>query len=249
MARRRHNNRKRRRGRLSFLYKLLTFVGICAVIVGAVTFFFRLEEVEVTGSTHYTQEEIVTASGLEPGDNLYLMNKYAVAERIRRLPYVETVQIRRRLPATITVRVTETNHVAGIVQGGDLWLVSPNLRLLEKLPASLCDSYCLIRGVTLTEPAVGAAARIPEEGRAAPLQQLLTALSSKDMTDETNVIDLTDETAVTLEYAQRFRVLVPARTDFAYKMEYLKAVVGKLENNEKGTIDLQTDGKASFIPD
>ena len=36
--------------------------------------------------------------------------------------------------------------------------------------------------------------------------------------------------------------------DFDYKLDYLAAVVDKLEDNEKGTIDMTQEGKASFIP-
>lgn len=41
MARRRHSNRRRRRGNFGFLYKLLSVLVICAAVVMALTLFFR----------------------------------------------------------------------------------------------------------------------------------------------------------------------------------------------------------------
>ena len=49
MARRRHSNRRRRRGNFGFLYKLLSVLVICAAVVMALTLFFRVDTIEVTG--------------------------------------------------------------------------------------------------------------------------------------------------------------------------------------------------------
>lgn len=54
MARRRHSNRRRRRGNFGFLYKLLSVLVICAAVVMALTLFFRVDTIEVTGTERYT---------------------------------------------------------------------------------------------------------------------------------------------------------------------------------------------------
>ena len=77
MARRKRSNR-RRRGHFGALYKLLSVLAICAAIVIALTLFFKVDTIVVTGQERYTREEIVEASGVKPGDNLFLMNKNAV---------------------------------------------------------------------------------------------------------------------------------------------------------------------------
>ena len=58
MARRRKSNRRRRRGSFGFLYKLLSTLAICAVVVAALTLFFRVDTIEVTGNSRYTAQEI-----------------------------------------------------------------------------------------------------------------------------------------------------------------------------------------------
>ena len=57
-ARRRHSNRRRRRGSFGFLYRLLSVLVICGVIVVALTLFFRVDTVVVTGTQRYTQQEV-----------------------------------------------------------------------------------------------------------------------------------------------------------------------------------------------
>ena len=64
MARRRHSNRRRRRGNFGFLYKLLSVLVICAAVVMALTLFFRVDTIEVTGTERYTEKDVIEASGL-----------------------------------------------------------------------------------------------------------------------------------------------------------------------------------------
>ena len=117
MARRSSRSRKRRRsrGRLGPLFKLLClFALIVALTVGA-TVFFRVEQVVVTGNSRYTQDEIVQVTGIEKGDNLYSWNKFSIAQRLREtLPYIGEVSIRRALPSTVIITVVEWEAVARV---------------------------------------------------------------------------------------------------------------------------------------
>ena len=59
MARRRHSNRRHRRGNSGFLYKLLSVLVICGAVVAALTLFFRVDTIEVTGQERYTDDEVI----------------------------------------------------------------------------------------------------------------------------------------------------------------------------------------------
>ena len=98
MARRRRN-RRYRRSRLTVPFRILSFFLICGAILAALLLFFKVQTVTVAGNSRYTQEEILAVTDIQEGENLFLINKYAVASAITgQLPYVEAVQIRRSLP-------------------------------------------------------------------------------------------------------------------------------------------------------
>ena len=108
MARRRGSARRRRRGGSGFLYKLLSVLLICGCLVAAVTLFFRVDTVVITGEKRYTEAEIREASGVADGDNLFLLNKYQVIRNIAdALPYIEieNTHIQRKLPDTLLIQV------------------------------------------------------------------------------------------------------------------------------------------------
>ena len=121
---------------------------------------------------------------------------------------------------------------------------------VDTVSAAKWSQYIQIEGLTLLDPQVGA------EARAAATQQsvlerlltILTLLDDKGMLHQVQVIDLSDAARITIRYTDRFDVQFLWDADFDYKLDYLAAVVDKLEDNEKGTIDMTQEGKASFIP-
>lgn len=111
------NNRRRRRGRgrLGPLFKLLCALAVIVALTMGATVFFQVETVVVSGNSRYTQEEVIQATGIQIGDNLFRMNKYQVAKQVlQTLPYVEEVMIRRSLPSTILITVSEWDSVARV---------------------------------------------------------------------------------------------------------------------------------------
>lgn len=251
MARRSRYNKKRRRGGFSFIYKMLTFLVICAAIAVALTLFFKVEDITVVGNERYTQEQIVAASGIKMEDNMFIMNKYTISDQITSaLPYIETVQIRRALPDSIIIAVTECSAPAAVTYNGKAWLLSTQCKVVDSKPAASASQYAQVTGLTLTGAEVGTPITVAEESQAsaALLQELLPLLAKKDMLSQVQKIDLSDNALLQLRYLDRFDVTMRRDADLSYKLDYLLAVVARLEVNEKGRIDMTQDDRASFIP-
>lgn len=254
MARRRNSSRRRRRGSSGFLYKLLSMLAICAVIIVALTLFFRVETIVVTGTERYTAEEVIQASGVETGDNLFLLNKPTVNQRIRdALPYVERVKrINRKLPDTLLIEVEECGTPLAVVQDGSAWLVSPLGKIVEQLPAGQAEGYAAIDGCQLLTPTVGTKIALATEYNAKKesLLDLLAALEEAEMLDQVEAIHLEDASTLTMEYGGRFLVEMPYRADYQRKLQTLRLAVEKLETNQTGTIQLLQEDRyaANFIP-
>ena len=148
-ARKGRNRQRRRRGRFGFLYKLLSFLIIFAAILAGCVAFFRVNQVVVTGNSRYSAQEIITASGVELGDNLFLVNRPQTAQKILgSLPYVENAIPVHRLPDTVELHITECVPAAAFRFGGGWWLMDARGKLLEQGEKSL-------------------AAALPERGREA----------------------------------------------------------------------------------
>lgn len=253
MARRRHTRRRRHHRSAAVLYKLLSVVVISGAIVAALTLFFKVETITVSGTTEYSSEEIITASGVKQGDNLFLLNKYEIYESIlEKLPYVSSVSISRKLPDTLLIEVTDSNQGGVIEDHGTYWVLSAEGKLLGKRAEA--GRGALITGLTLAEPEVGKKAAV-EEGQERALKQLLdllAALEEKGMLQGVGSFEFSQESVISIKYADRYVVKFPYGADFPYKLTRLGQVIERLEeqgDQRAGVLDLTADGEIHFIPD
>ena len=253
MGRRRNSSRHHKRGRFAFLYKMLSMLVICGAIIAALTLFFRVDTVEVTGQQRYTAEDIRTAAGVEAGDNLFLFNKYDMAGRIiAQLPYVEEIRINRKLPDTLLTEVEECGRPLAVLQDGYAWLVSPKGKIVEQLAPGAATGYAAISGCTLLAPSVGTKIVLATEyaSRQESLFSLLGALENAGMLEKVDGIRLDDLSTLYLDYDGRFTVKLPYGADYDFKLMALKTYLedtGVIQDNMSGTFDMQADEDRTYF--
>jgi len=264
VARKKQKYRKSR-GRLGKIIQFLCIVAVIAALTVGATVFFQVEQIEVSGNHRYTQEEIVAATGIVAGDNLFRMNKFAIQDRVKEeMPYIEDILIRRKLPSTITVVVEEWDAVAQVLpnpgwvapepeeteEGEEVilpvatqntWLVSVGGKVLEQAGAE--DTRMKISGLTGLDTRAGVALSVPEEEqtRLEAVIALLGEPENREMLDDVSKMNVSG-TMIVLEYLGRYDVKLPLNGDFSYKLETLLAAVAEREGAEgpeiEGTFDL-----------
>ena len=110
-------------GRGRSLLQPLIFLLICAALVLGMSVFFRVAKVEVVGNSIYTAEEVVEASGIGTGDNLFFINRFAAASRIfSKLPYVDKAKVTRALPNRVTITIQESSAMAYVQADDGYWV-------------------------------------------------------------------------------------------------------------------------------
>ena len=252
MARRRHSKRRRRRGGFGFLYKLLSVLLICAAILTAMTLFFRVGSVVVTGQKRYTAEEIQAASGVELGSNMYLLNKHDLRQNIwRELPYIEDIRINRKLPDTLLIEVRESGRPFALVQDGSAWLVSAGGKIVDQLPEREAGQYGRITGCQLLAPAVGTSLALATEYAAqqSSLLDLLKALDGAGLTENVDAIRLDELSDLKMDYIGRFTMRMAYGADYEWELQKLTLTLAdeKIQSNMTGTIDLRLKSEEVFI--
>ena len=250
MPRKRKVRRRRRRAGMERLVRPMSVLLAAVAVVAALTLFFKVDRVVVTGNSRYQADEVAAATGVERGDNLILLDKRGIAQRLyTQLPYIMEVRINRQLPNTLLVEVTETQAIAAIQGAGAYWLLSASGKLLEAADA---QDYMAILGAEAQGPEVGTFLSLPEESplSAGRLAELLAALEEQGLLARVDDIDLSGAEELVLDYDGRFRVEMFYDADFSFKFHCLKEAVSRLEPNEKGTIrmTMQNDNEARFIP-
>ncbi len=104
LKRERQQKRKRR-----FTTCMLALAAIVIGVVLSLTVFFKISTVEVTGTSQYSKETILNVCGVDTGDNLFLVKKSRVADKIgRALPFTGDITVKRSFPNKIIIQVTDS---------------------------------------------------------------------------------------------------------------------------------------------
>lgn len=199
-----HSELRRRRRRRNLL---MAFLGLLVVGIGVVlslTVLFKVETFRIEnmdGSTPantgiYTEDAILGALGVPVGENMF---QFSAAQKeksmVVSLPYLERVEIRRRLPSTLVIRV-EPAVETWCAQSDSGWLtLSDGLKIMaigetqpEGLPALLgLDIEAPVAGYYLKLATPNATATpAPAASGVSSSQTSSTASTSSSSTGEEN---------------------------------------------------------------
>ena len=248
---RRHTRPKRRRGRFSGVYKVLSVLLAAAAVAVACVVFFRVNTVEVTGNVRYTAEEIIAASDIQTGDNLVGLSRSRVSAAIcTKLPYVETVSVKKVLPDGVVLRVSERVAAASVESSEGRWLISAQGKLLEQDDGT--TRSVTISGLTAVVPYAGGMVQVAEEQELtlSYVTQLLTQLESHGWLGECTALDCSALTSMTLDYGI-YQVKLPRGGDYDYCLSLTESALasGKIPEGAGGSLDLTvTEGKVYYRP-
>lgn len=249
MATRNRRRRRRRRRNGGFILTLLTICIVVAAIVMSGTVFLKVADISVSGSTRYDSKDIIATSGIETGDNMFMINKFDVANRIlEKYPYIESIKIRRRLPDTFLFNIKEREPAAYIENAGNRWLIDKNAYLLEMLSSEAETVVPKISGAQITTPQAGARIVLKNENQLMPLCEVLSALEFSELSKNVRRIEIEKLYDIRIVYEDRFLVSLGDTEELTRKIEMLKAVLNELAEFDKGTINVSAIKEARFKP-
>jgi len=242
-----------------FVVQMLTVIAVVVAFVLALSVFFKVETITVTGADVYSAWAIREASGISEGDNLLTFSHArAGAQIMANLPYVNTVRFGIKLPGTVNIIVEEAEVVYAIKDtNGQWWLMSSSGRVVEQTDSGVAANYTQVLGVTLESPAVNlqavAAEAAPTEtdasGEFIPVtvtgalrlntaMQILKALEANDIVGEAASVDVTRIEDIILWYGTRYQVNLGDSTRLEYKIDCMNDVILQMSEYQSGILDI-----------
>lgn len=240
------------KNRRNILYGPLMFLLICAALVLGMSVFFKVSKITVEGSSLYTPEEVIEASGVEEGDYLFFVNRFSVASRIyAKLPYIDKAKVNLALPSHVTITVTESSAMAYVNSGTAYWVLDQNCKLLTTATEEELAGLIRVEGVTPLAPEVGSvlAAGEADAAKVTYLSEILNQMLTREIAGKVTMIDMSDVTSPAFAYDERFTVRLGRDENVEYKFSMLQSAVEQLTEQDTGTIDLSIDKRAHFSPD
>ncbi len=237
--RRAARERALRRRRAAVVFSFLTVLAVLtAAFALCLTVLFQISEISVTGTSRYSEEEILSACPIRPGENLFLADTAAAGEQIEQtLPYIGTATVSRRLPANLVIEVQETAAIGAIQYQNGYAVVSSSGKMLE-FAASPPDGCPAILGLALSSAEPGKAVAYEDERQYRTFASLAAALESSGLSPVTQ-LDLSDPLQVLVEYDGRITLKLGLPQELDAKLRFAKEILSRGDmQDEKGQLDL-----------
>lgn len=218
---------------ISFLFLVL--------IVGtflSLTVLFKIENISVTGYTNYESNEIINCSLISKGTNLFCLNTRKSAENIKKsLPYIEEVQIMKKIPSDVTIKVTQSKPSWAIENEGEYVLINNQQKVLE-ISSDLPDSsLCIIKGTDLNVFNPGENLVFKDQQVGNVLTTLMNLFSKYNI--GANEICMSDFSKITFSYENRINVIIGIPEKLDYKIKTAVHILKEnIKEQEHGTLDL-----------
>jgi cell division protein FtsQ len=169
---RRNKNKKRSAERLRQLKQragtALLGMGACVVVLLVSALFilmhdvlmdadsFPVEQIKITGAGRLSRDTIARRAGVRRGDNILAVNLSKVRKRLISHPWIAKAQVRRNIPAGLSIRIREHQGLA-IVDLGDKFLLNHEGRLFKAYqPGTDPGDLPVIQGLSASDVAVAA---------------------------------------------------------------------------------------------
>ncbi len=213
---------------------------------------FVVNKIEINGTTSYGESEILEASGISEGDNLFSFDKdRAEADITFRCPYIMNAEVSRTVPETVMINLEADTAMYSADVWGEYLVLSPNLRVLD----TTTKEEAAAMGLTeLVLPPVAYSV----SGRSIQFQSARDERFIRDVLEEIaasalhtegyiNKIDFSDEFNMTMQVGGKYLLRLGGESDCDLKLKMAKKTIDKLaeENSSPARIDLTTVGEAS----
>lgn len=240
--------RKRKIKKLMALF-LLAFVIICVGVLLAVTVFFKINTVNITGAKVYSNSQVLEAGNIDLGSGLFSVNEEKLNREItKKLPYIKSVEVSRKLPDTLTLEITATREIAAFVSGAGYILVDETGKVLDTDAQMLRENVAVVSGVQPKSAVEGDIISFGDEKTDKDFCTVISTLKSSEFDGVTEII-LSEKSEFKLIYEDRITIKLGSADNLSVKLQRAKAAIDK-ENQinpySEGILDLKTEPYAYF---
>lgn len=248
---RRSNSEKARqkRKRVIRVYMQIIFTVVFLImLILSLTIFFNIEKITVTGDGQFDEAEIITASGLEYGENMFLTKMSRHAEQIMQdVVYLEACEVKRKLPTGIEISVTVCQPLACLEAENDYLIMSTTGKIFDRSDTPVPELY-LIKGsepVYDLEPGMMFESA-DDEGKLNAMLSVCNAMKSRN-TEKVSYIDITDRYNIKYLFDDRVEVRLGSVNELEYKLKFTEIILSeKIGSKTEGVLTM-FNGSASFM--
>ncbi len=239
--RRQKKRKKRARRRITVISILIAGAAIGILF----TPLFNLNEVVIGGNERLTYEEIVKKGGIINGKNLFTISLKKTGESISKIPYVNSIEVRRKLPDKLVINITESIPMAYIKIKDAYGVIDKNGKALEKVSAANIYNIPELLDITSKKFTLSEKISANDEEKFKKTLEILRDLYNNNFIDKIKSVSVSEDMII-LKVSDKLIIEMGRYEQFNSKIVMVKEIVATLNENDFGTIDASNADRVYF---
>lgn len=218
-----------RKMRNIFAYTAIILVVLVIGAVLSLTVLFKTESITVSSNGKYTAQEIIDASGLVLGENIFTASKSRAASNIeKRYPAIEKADVYSVFPNSINIDITMAKPAYAIEALGGCYIISDKCKVLEIVSTADEMDVPVIEGLSVDGKTAGEYIEFDDEFVSGALEEMFSAFSeyADDKITAVNFAASVDGTAsLKFVYDNRIVVYLGIPEHITYKVQTALTII------------------------
>lgn len=179
-VKRKKKRKNKKRRKKHYLLKFLLLVIVAAGLYYFLTSeLFDIRKIKVENISHYTAEQVEDMSKIQKGENIFALALSDVKQSLLSDSYMKDVKIKRKLPGTVVIDVTERVEYAAVPYGTEYILIDQEAIVLSR--TSQPPKLPLLMGMTVKAIEPGKLLEVEESNVLEATMKLLSAMDKEDL--------------------------------------------------------------------
>ena len=124
--------------------------------------YFQVDKIKVTGSSYYTDKEVITMADAKVGGNIFFgVDTGDIMSRLEKNPYFKSVKVKRRLPKTLEIVVDPRTQIGAFAYGDQYVVVDSEGIVLRKTGVE--PKVTVINGLNISKMELGKEVEVEEK--------------------------------------------------------------------------------------
>ena len=247
--RKRRQKREKRFRIFKLVLKILLFL---AIIIGILLFLFvsplfNIKNVNVQGNSKINAEQIANLSKINVNENIFRFSSKQIKENVKENAYIDTVEVKRKLPDTVEIIVTERQQKYQLEYGNAFIYIDEYGNILEI--ANENANLPIIRGYSTVQEELKAGNKLVDEdcNKLLAVEKFLRAAKSNEIYDIITYIDISDDSNYKFELPSKGKVAYMGDdTNVNSKILTLKEILTR-EEGKSGQIFINDSNKMPYF--
>lgn len=233
--------------------KIIQFITLILFCIGGIVFalvspLFGIQNIQVINNEQISTDTIISLSELQIGQNLFKYNRKQIEKSIKTNPYIEKVQIKRKLPNIVEITVKERTKNFNVEFLNGYAYINNQGYILEISGQKL--DLPVIQGISTKQEEIveGKRLDIQDLEKLETVIQIFNICRNYQIANKITTIDITNKNNFIINMeTEKKTIYLGDETNLSNKMLYIPAILEESAGKE-GIIYLNGDINNNFKP-